>query len=481
MKKIEFIHKLDNRYNLTINTEDNPLVIPSIKKGDYTLRVTSDNYVSLSKEINIYDNTTLNIRLIRKPKPNLAPYGTDYYVMVEPANTGRSSDNFNYATLSMPLVAGQEYTLSFDYERIGSYNDPFFVRVNYPDVQPDVEVKLDENVGRAYYTFTPNRTNSVNSIYIYAGHVGETRGKGAIFSRFKLEHGKASDYVEPDIRETEKQPPIIEIVTDETTSEAGYSTLNVTITENASSSSWQVLTTTEKIKYQTLPDVKNANLDVGVRRIKTKGVDGERTIVAEYEYLDGARTGNKRVISDTVTLQPINEQWEVGTKVATQVSPDNVLTQSNVSAGGSTNTYVDGSRTSGDAIPPGKTFELRQWAEPAGAMNIRAGDLELGNKYTLAFDMKNKGSKVDIAKFIIGTSFFGGNHYFDGNEVTIEPSEGQYDFTSQFKNNGDTLSYKYQFTVDNYEASDYFQVAFTNEETNTIVEIFNLKLIEGWV
>lgn len=73
MRKIEFINKEDSSYNITLNSDDNPLVVPSVRKGDYVIRVTSDIHLQTSEELVIAENITINIRLIKGKEENVHP------------------------------------------------------------------------------------------------------------------------------------------------------------------------------------------------------------------------------------------------------------------------------------------------------------------------------------------------------------------------------------------------------------------------
>jgi len=71
-------------------------------------------------------------------------------------------------------------------------------------------------------------------------------------------------------------------------------------------------TKTEEVAFQTR-EVENALLAEGVRRVKTAGQKGVRTIVETVTYTDGVETGRVEK-SNTITTPAVDEIVEVGTK-----------------------------------------------------------------------------------------------------------------------------------------------------------------------
>ena len=72
------------------------------------------------------------------------------------------------------------------------------------------------------------------------------------------------------------------------------------------------VTKTEEVAFQTR-EVENALLAEGVRRVKTAGQKGVRTIVETVTYTDGKETGREEK-SNTITTPAVDEVVEVGTK-----------------------------------------------------------------------------------------------------------------------------------------------------------------------
>ena len=78
------------------------------------------------------------------------------------------------------------------------------------------------------------------------------------------------------------------------------------------------VTKTEEVVFQTR-EVENALLAEGVRRVKTAGQKGVRTIVETVTYTDGVETG-REVKSNTITTPAVDEVVEIGTKKAVVVT-----------------------------------------------------------------------------------------------------------------------------------------------------------------
>ena len=72
---------------------------------------------------------------------------------------------------------------------------------------------------------------------------------------------------------------------------------------------------TETIDYTT-QTVYRDDKDVTYSKVTTKGVEGKKDVVAEDTYVDGVKTGRK-IISETVTKQPVTKVVEKGTKKVT--------------------------------------------------------------------------------------------------------------------------------------------------------------------
>lgn len=227
--------------------------------------------------------------------------------------------------------------------------------------------------------------------------------------------------------------------------------------------------------------IEDSTLNQGVEIEVNAGVPGKTTETWEAEYVDGVATGNTRN-RNVSTVNMIPRQVRRGTKVP-EVELEDILTANNLEAGGATNIYVNGERTQGDVIPTGgQAFELVQFDPPAGAFLVRDGNLQANKQYTLAFSMENTGeSSIQQAHFVIGMSYYGGTHYFNGVEKSVDPNAGQYPFLTHISNTG-KYQYHYQFwTEPGTPEGDYFQVNFDNVARNTRVTISDLAIYEGHV
>ncbi|WP_231931129.1 G5 domain-containing protein [Micromonospora coriariae] len=84
----------------------------------------------------------------------------------------------------------------------------------------------------------------------------------------------------------------------------------------------QVTTVTERatIRYGERT-VKDSSLAVGKRVVRTKGVNGVKTLTYEVTTTDGVRTA-KKLVRSVVTKQPVTQVVAVGTKKAPQANCD---------------------------------------------------------------------------------------------------------------------------------------------------------------
>jgi hypothetical protein len=77
---------------------------------------------------------------------------------------------------------------------------------------------------------------------------------------------------------------------------------------------------TRRIAYATRT-VKDASLASGTRKVRTKGVAGQRTLTYEVTYTGGKQTARK-LVSSTVTRAPATEVVAVGTKTTRRCDPN---------------------------------------------------------------------------------------------------------------------------------------------------------------
>ncbi|HYN97581.1 MAG TPA: G5 domain-containing protein, partial [Pilimelia sp.] len=67
--------------------------------------------------------------------------------------------------------------------------------------------------------------------------------------------------------------------------------------------------------------VKDPSLAEGVRKIRTRGVTGVRTLTYEVTYTDGAQTG-RRLVRSAVARAPVTQVTAVGTKSTRRCDPN---------------------------------------------------------------------------------------------------------------------------------------------------------------
>lgn len=106
-------------------------------------------------------------------------------------NTGAAGDNYNYQRFYATMAFGEAYTVSADLEITdGDFNSVSICP--YPGQSP-VTVAIPAN-GRIVHTFKKT-ADTVDSVLIYAGIAGATRGQGLIIRNIKLEKGtRATDW-----------------------------------------------------------------------------------------------------------------------------------------------------------------------------------------------------------------------------------------------------------------------------------------------
>lgn len=75
----------------------------------------------------------------------------------------------------------------------------------------------------------------------------------------------------------------------------------------------EFLTTTKPIPFSS-QKIENSMLYKGEEEISTEGLDGVRTIITQVTRI-GGETVHEKVVSDTVTTEPVNQVISVGTKV----------------------------------------------------------------------------------------------------------------------------------------------------------------------
>ncbi|MER7458223.1 G5 domain-containing protein [Micromonospora sp. NPDC126480] len=82
----------------------------------------------------------------------------------------------------------------------------------------------------------------------------------------------------------------------------------------------RTVTATQRIPHATRT-VKDSSLAQGKRVVRTRGVDGVRTLTYEVTVTDGVQTGRK-LIGSEVTKKPVTEVVAVGTKPASRCDPN---------------------------------------------------------------------------------------------------------------------------------------------------------------
>ena len=158
----------------------------------------------------------------------------------------------------------------------------------------------------------------------------------------------------------------------------------------------KTITYAEKINYNTVYE-NNASQPVTYSKVKVKGEEGSQTVVAEVTYVDGLETG-RRILSTTVTKQPVTKVVERGTRVVK-------------SSSGSAVVIGDGVTTGSMLWPVPICHNMsRGFSGGHGGLDICNGPVSVRNKPAVAADG--------------GTVVYAGWYYGYGNYVKIQHANG---------------------------------------------------------
>ena len=175
-------------------------------------------------------------------------------------NTGTASDNYNYISIDANLLLNSEYTISANVEIVSGSIKEISI-YDYPGGKCS-RVPIINN--RITYTFT-KRSNTVNSVLLYAGLAGETRGNSVIFTNVMLEKGNMVSDWSPAPEDTDKLIiDNIKTVTDKiSTVESKFTQENNSIKASVQdlNSTTQTITTNVSNINRDLTSKINSNLD----------------------------------------------------------------------------------------------------------------------------------------------------------------------------------------------------------------------------
>ena len=82
----------------------------------------------------------------------------------------------------------------------------------------------------------------------------------------------------------------------------------------------ETVTETEAMPFETVRR-DDASMDLGKEAVTTKGVDGLKTLTYEVTFTDGVET-SRRLVSEEVTTEPVDEVTSVGTRKPPPPPPD---------------------------------------------------------------------------------------------------------------------------------------------------------------
>ena len=152
----------------------------TIKVGETEKVITSH-----SNQITNIDSKVDNLKFGGR---NLALNSSRFELLAR--NSGNPSDDYNYISIPSNLLLDTEYTISANIEVVSGNIDKITV-YDYPGGKASI-VPIINN--RIVHTFT-KKSNTVNSVLLYAGLAGETKGNSVIFTNVMLEKGnRATDW-----------------------------------------------------------------------------------------------------------------------------------------------------------------------------------------------------------------------------------------------------------------------------------------------
>ncbi|WP_283698390.1 hypothetical protein [Clostridium perfringens] len=214
-------------------------------------------------------------------------------------NTGTASDNYNYISIDANLLLNSEYTISANVEIVSGSIKEISI-YDYPGGKCS-RVPIINN--RITYTFT-KRSNTVNSVLLYAGLAGETRGNSVIFTNVMLEKGNMVSDWSPAPEDTYKL--IIEnikTVTDKiSTVESKFTQENNSIKASVQdlNSITQTITTSVSNLNRDLTSKINSNLDAA--KSFATDIATNKANTAKQEAISSANSH-----SDSIAASKANE------------------------------------------------------------------------------------------------------------------------------------------------------------------------------
>ena len=170
-------------------TEDSLFRIRS--NGDFHLGGGDGNYVNFDPFTGELEIDAKTIKMGSKTIPDIANnvrnilLNSEGPFVLPGKNTGSAGDNFNYYRFYADMTVGETYTISADIEvLVGSFDK---VTV-YPYPGGNASHESIPESGRITATFTKT-SEDTDSVLIYAGVSGETRGNSISITNVKIEKG----------------------------------------------------------------------------------------------------------------------------------------------------------------------------------------------------------------------------------------------------------------------------------------------------
>lgn len=151
--------------------------------GDITNLKTKTNTIEQTVDENSQKITSIESRKIGSQNINLGAQTA----VLPPRNTGQSTDNSNYYRVNADMKLGREYTIS---ARVKFTTEPPLVSdvISIYPYPKGANVNVTIKDGYIYHTFKKLDAET-NSVLLYAGKSGATKGIGAEFTEIMLSEG----------------------------------------------------------------------------------------------------------------------------------------------------------------------------------------------------------------------------------------------------------------------------------------------------
>lgn len=309
------------------------------------------------------NSLTSSITAVRSDLDNLEVGGRNLYknskgpFILEPKNTGHPADNYNYYRFYCEMELNETYTISADIEITHGDFDKVTV---YPYPGGNTSAIPIPSNGRIKHTFVKT-SETIDSVLIYAGLAGSTRGQGIIIRNVKLEKGnRATDWTPaPEDLATQSQftqladAINLRVSKNDIINQINVSTEGILIGGNKIRITGQTLIDNGVIKSAHIADAaitsaKIANLAVGTAAIADAAITSAKIAnlaVGTAQIQDGAIT-NAKIANITADKINVSDLSAISANLGT------------VTAGNITGVYIKGSTIEGGVLKSSDTYSF---------------------------------------------------------------------------------------------------------------------------